>query len=305
MKIFITGSTGFIGKNLVKYLLKNNHSVTCLVRNTNHDDIFKQCRLVQGDILSPETYGAELRKCAVVFHLAGLLGHNSKKDVLRVNVDGTKALLGMCTKQRFIYCSSAGIYGSIVKGTLSSVPKPINNYEKSKFFAEEAVKKYRNHVIIRPEFVYGPYDKHVLQLFKTVKRGRFCLIDKGRSLLHPTYVDDVVRCMIKVIRTKKRELLVVGPEAVTVYEFVSLIANHLGVKRPWLNIPRSIAWFYSRYPAKIISAIGIDPVLTYDRYRFFTESRSFVCDKTIMDQYTALNEGIKRTISWYKEEGWL
>jgi nucleoside-diphosphate-sugar epimerase len=308
MNIFVTGGTGFIGKHLVRALVKDGHAVTCLVRKTSKDvHVLRELGvgLHNGDITEKKGFG--LDDFDAVFHLAGVLGgfRVRDRDYHRIHVTGTNNVLEHCTGQPFIYCSSAGMLGPVVNGDEESPLNPTNAYERSKAEAEALVREYRNHVIIRPEFVYGPHDEHVLGLFQSIKTGRFRTIGDGKSLLHPTYVGDVVQCLVASLGVKNETFMVAGERPVSVREFAGLVGQKMGVKAPG-SVPRWLAAAYAGAVGPVAQLLSIDPVLTRTRLDFFTKSRTFRTDKAVrMLSYRpiGLEKGLERTIAWYRERG--
>jgi len=310
MKIFITGSTGFIGKNLVKKL--SNHDISCLVRtSSSKSDIkfLKDCNacLVYGDITKKETYRQAIKDADVIIHLAGILGQfniNNKKYHL-VNVLGTKQLVALCKKQKIIYCSSAGVLGPIVNGKETDKPKPTNQYEKSKLDAERIVETYTNSIILRPGFVYGEYDNQTIKLLKAIENHRFFLLGRHDSKIQPTYIDDLIFCILKCLRDKTgKKYIIAGERPVTIREFYNLVAYYVCVRTNNFYIPITIAKLYVSFVEPICKTLKINPILTKTRLEFFTRTRTYDTSKIKKDldyQPIKLEIGLKRTIDWYKQ----
>lgn len=315
MKILVTGATGFIGKNLVKALVRKKHKITCLVRKTSKKrdiDFLKnlKVKLVYGNINNKESIKDILKDVNVVYHLAGLLGNPKvlSKEYFDVHVKGTKNLIESCKNQKFIYCSSAGVLGPIKKGKEEDKLNPANIYEKTKAEAEKIIKSYNNFVILRPEFVYGPYDMHVLRLFRSIKEKEFRVISNGKSKLHPTYIDDLVYCLIKCLdkNIKNKTFLIAGDKEISVQDFAKLIAKELNVRLNKIKIPLIAAKSYVFFFEFLFKKLNIDPILTKSRLEFFTKTRSFntgKARKTLKFKPISLEKGIKVTMDWYKEKG--
>jgi len=297
MRIFITGGTGFIGKNLLNKL--KSHKVICLVRKGSLHGV----ETIRGDIENI----SRLPKCDTVINLAGILGSNGSKDELwKVHVKGTQNLIRLCNGCKFIHISSAGVLGPCENADENAPLNPTNDYEKSKAEAEDIVKKYKNHVILRPEFVYGPHDMHVLQLFDSIKRRQFRLIGDGKSWLHPTFVDDVVQCILKALdkNIRNETFNIAGERAVSVKEFADIVARVLDTKLNTLRIPLGLAGTY----AKTTNVLGISSILTKSRLDFFTKTRTFNIKKAreMLGYHPAkLEDGIRSTIEWFKSIGML
>lgn len=315
MRFLITGASGFIGKNLIEKL-HGKHYLRALVRkksNPKDIDFLKKNKvdIHYGDLLDPPTLTGLADNIDVVIHLAGRLGgYISQNELKKIHIEGTKNLLSVCKTQKFIYCSSAGVLGPVEGGNEESTPRPTNAYEKAKLEAENLVRSYPKHVILRPEFVYGPHDKHVLKLFRAIKEQKFYKIGNGQSMMHPTYVGDLVSS-IEAVTNKSLvndTFLIAGERPVAVKELYFLVASQLGLSPKNVFIPKIIARLYSTTIAKVLESMGINPILTKSRYDFFTKSRTFSSKRAISTldyEPIKLEEGLKRTINWYKKEGLL
>ena len=94
MKCYVTGGTGFLGKNLIKYLISQNHSVRSLVRKTSKTEELKSLgvELVYGDVTDPESIQKTIEGIDWVFHTAAMVKtwSRNRKEYYRVNVDGMR-----------------------------------------------------------------------------------------------------------------------------------------------------------------------------------------------------------------------
>ena len=126
MKILITGATGFIGKNLVPELVSKSHKVRCLVRKTSRKEDINYLKklkveLFNGDLINKKSLKGICRGIDIVYHLTGVLGsfNASEKLMFDINVRGTENILNESKEgkvKKFIFCSSAGVLGPIIKG---------------------------------------------------------------------------------------------------------------------------------------------------------------------------------------------
>ena len=187
MKILVTGATGFIGKHLVKELVGKGHKVMCLVRKTSRKKDINylkklEVELFNGELTDKNSLKGICKGIDIIYHLTGVLGsfNFSEKLMFDINVKGTENILNESKEgkvKKFIFCSSAGVLGPIIKGGGSSPYSPSNLYEKTKVEAEKLVLKSKlDYIIMRSEFVYGPMDNHVLPLFKAIKERLSWLI---------------------------------------------------------------------------------------------------------------------------------
>lgn len=183
MKInIVSGATGFIGRRLVKDLLKNNEIVWLIIRSNSNSaevrggEIFKDLKdkyagtlkIVEGDVrfknLGLDKYLNEIKKANIEFwHLAANLSFRKedKDDIYQTNVDGIKNVIEFTNKYnvRLYYMSTAyvcGNYSGLIKEDELYDTKHRNNYEKSKYIAEKSVReKANNYIIFRPSIVMG------------------------------------------------------------------------------------------------------------------------------------------------------
>jgi dihydroflavonol-4-reductase len=328
IKVLVTGATGFIGSALVRALLERGDAVRALVRPSS--DLARLAGLevetVSGDVTRPETLPPAVEGAEVVYHLAGMLGRYGVPESAyhALHVEGTCNVLRACAGrpvERLVHCSSPGMLGAVAPveppRDETSAHHPVSAYERSKSAAERAALPLAAElgvplVVARPEFVYGPGDRHVLGLYRTIRRGAFFYIGAGDCLCHPSYVDDVVAGLIACASERARPLEVYhicGPRPVTIREWVTAIARALGVRPPWLHLPtamvRAGAWA-GEWAGRLLH---VEPPLTLEGVRFFTESRAFSIEKARCElgwePQVDVGEGTRRSVEWYRQQGLL
>ncbi len=176
MKIFVTGGAGFVGRNLVKSLIENNHNVTIFDNLSNSSEkniqpLLDKVNFVKGDITNYDDVSNSIKGSCVVIHLASKI--NVQESFLNpeltknVNVKGTKNLLEACQENNItnvIVASSAAVYGdckdSKVYLSENAKTNPVSPYGKSKLEMEEIVKTLSkqhgfNAIILRFFNIYG------------------------------------------------------------------------------------------------------------------------------------------------------
>jgi nucleoside-diphosphate-sugar epimerase len=328
MRILITGASGFIGRHLTHRLLASGYHLRLLTRSRHTIEgsiaASPQVEVKEGDLTRPESLEGLLEGVEAVYHLAGILGQAQvKKEVYwALNYRASKNLLALCLRennlQRFIYCGSAGVQGPISNPPAdeSRPYAPSNIYETTKAEAEKAVLAcHQEHglpvVVLRPEFVYGPGDLHVLGLFRSIAQGRFVLFGRGKSWLHPTYIDDVIQGLYLALHAEQavgQVYIIAAERAVRVKELADRIADTLGVQRP-----RSIPLLFGALAALAFELAGRlsgkDLPFNRARFKYFTEDRSFDIARARRElgyrPRFDLERGIETTVAWYKQEGYL
>jgi len=245
----VTGATGHIGNVLVKELFEQGYFVTSLVLpKDNYKMIEAYSDIVIGNILDYEFLLKSIKDFDVVFHLAGIveIGTGNKKNIFRVNVEGTKNIVKVCQTnriKRLVYTSSVHAIPELPKGELMMEvnefdPKFVKgHYAKSKTIATDFVLNQTDPelevVICHPSGVIGPYDyqlSNVSQLFIDFLMGRLTAYLNGGY----NFVD--VRDVAKGIRLafekgNDKNCYILSGHEITVKELLDSISLHTGKKK--------------------------------------------------------------------------
>lgn len=326
-KFLVTGATGFLGKSLVRTLQAHKGTrVVALVRNpeTARGHFSRDVELIKGDITDKAKLPPFPADIDVVVHAAGMLGKFLVKEPVYhlVNAIGTENVLRACESagiERFLLVSSAGVLGPIKEPPADeSAPRaPSNGYERSKAEAEEITERFHREgriraTIVRPDFVYGPGDLHLLGFFRAIRDRRFFLIGTGASVLHPTYIEDVSNGIMLAIEYGNftcSSFLIAGERYVTVRELYQIIASALDVPMRHVKLPKWAAYGTAGLLEVAGRLMGKEVPLTFSRVHFLTENRASKCDKarsTLKYMPTiSVEEGVMETVRWYKTNGLL
>jgi nucleoside-diphosphate-sugar epimerase len=262
---------------------------------------------------------------SVIYHLVGRLYHPSVPAELyyETHVKGTEIILrasqGQSQLTRFVHCSTTGVLGVTGrKPAPEDAPfAPTNPYEETKLQGELlALKAHQESglpvTVIRPGLVYGPGDLHLLNFFSTIKKGLPPLIDGGKALIHPVYIDDMTKAFL--LSAEKKEAIghsynIAGLFPVTFKDLSRAIAHSLDKELPPVSIPLWMANTASDVFSVIPGIQGEDAPLTRSRVKFLTNSRLYSIEKARHDlgyePKVSLDEGMKLTAAWYHKHGYL
>ncbi|MBN1353365.1 MAG: NAD-dependent epimerase/dehydratase family protein, partial [Candidatus Omnitrophica bacterium] len=166
MKILITGGSGFLGINLVRYLIANGNYETTVLDIADFDYAEKKnIHFVKGDIRDKALVVRLTEGAGIVIHAAAALPLYNEKEIYSTDVEGTKNLLEAALKNnidRFIYISTTAVYGIPDHHPLYESDRLIGvgPYGKAKVIAEEICEEYRKKgmciAILRPKSFIGP-----------------------------------------------------------------------------------------------------------------------------------------------------
>jgi len=166
MKILVTGGAGFLGINLIRFLLKKEYDVVSLdVAKFDYPDVKDKIKVVTGDIRNEKAVLDAIEGCDIVIHSAMALPLYEEKEIMTTGIDGTKLLLEISKQKnvkRFIHISSTAVYGIPDHHPLYETDKldGVGPYGKAKVKAEEICEEYRKEgmciPILRPKSFIGP-----------------------------------------------------------------------------------------------------------------------------------------------------
>jgi nucleoside-diphosphate-sugar epimerase len=327
MTVLVTGATGFLGTALVTELVKRGEEVRVLARDEQkaRQQFGEAVTIITGEITDATEVARAVDGASIIYHLVGRLYHPSVPTELyrQTHVEGTRILLAACKGQsqlkRIVHCSTTGVHGAT--GTTPAAEDapfaPTNPYEATKLEAELlALQAYKEDglpvSVARPGLVYGPGDLHLLGFFASIKKGLFRVIDGGKALLHPIYIDDMTTAFL--LCAEKPEALgrsynIAGERPVTIRELAEAIARAQGKTLPGGSIPLWLANLASDIFAIMPGMQGERAPLTRSRVAFLTHSRVYDISRARSELGFApavdLEEGMKRTAAWYRKHGYL
>lgn len=202
-RYLVTGGAGFLGINLVRYLLNKQQEVTSLdVAEFDYSDCRDRVRIVRGDIRDPAKVAEATEGCDIVVHCAAALPLYSKEDIYSTDVEGTRNVITAAHEhgvKRFVHVSSTAVYGIPDHHPLYEDDKlvGVGPYGEAKILAEEVCLEYRDKgmcvSIIRPKSFVGPERLGVFAMFYDwAKDGHgFPMIGKGDNRYQLLDVEDL------------------------------------------------------------------------------------------------------------------
>lgn len=175
MKILVTGGAGFLGINLIRYLLKKNHEIISLdIADFNYPDVENKIKIIKGDIRNSLDVNKAMEGIEAVIHTAAALPLYTSEEIYTTDVKGTRNLVTSAFRnnvERFIHISSTAVYGIPDHHPIYESDNLIGvgPYGKAKIEAENVCLGFRNRgmciPIIRPKSFIGPERLGVFALF--------------------------------------------------------------------------------------------------------------------------------------------
>lgn len=251
MKIFVTGGSGKLGSKVIKLLLKNKHEVLALTRSK----YVENCENIEGDLFSFDS--TCLKGCDAIIHIAGIVDFESRDELNRVNVLGTREIVKKANEFEipyFLHISSISVYGKKENNQITedTSTQPDTLYAKSKYNSEVEVTNFnKKKCVIRPGMIYGPgYTEGFGNAFKMIKKGKFYVFGNGDNYVPLVSVDLVAE---KIVYCLENQIIgiynAIDKEQITQNEVLVFVANTINVPLEIIKIPKLFSkiliWLYN------------------------------------------------------------
>ena len=325
-KVLLTGASGFVGSFITEELVRNGYQVYVTLRKGSSTKWIDGLPLtpIYVDLNSTSEIQNLLQenKFSYIIHNAGLTRHPDEHELVKVNASILENFVNVINQieekpQKFIFISSLAAYGSAEnqrQGIVNreSIPKPLTAYGRSKLKAEEIIAGAKfSYVILRPTAVYGPREKDLYTLFKTINMGLDAKVGNGQKLTF-IFVKDlskVIVCCLKV-NLKHLSYFVSDTNLYSSDYFSEVIAKSLGKKTLKITLPQFLVKIICKTNDAAGKVFGFHPLLNGDKFNEIS-AKSWNCysedlweELAIKPEYS-LEKGVKETSEWYKKEGWL
>jgi nucleoside-diphosphate-sugar epimerase len=321
MRIAVTGAGGFVGRHFVDHALAAGHEVVAIHRlrpdRSSPAVTLRRAKAIRyADLLEPDSLDPAVAGATCVCHLAAAFSeaHATDDYFQRVNVDGTVRVMRAAHAAgatRFVYCSTAGIYGKRVPGIVDEThrPQPWNAYEKSKVAAEAEVRRHASllgmeYVILRPSQIYGPGDKRLSKLWRNAARGRFPLFGRGEGRRHMVYVGDLAEALLRACTYRKaanEEMIIAGPEAARLREILELLADLLDRPSTGPRLPLMPMVILAGVVEDACRILKVRAPLHRRRMDFYVSDAEFDCSHALevlgWRPQVSLREGLRETLA--------
>jgi nucleoside-diphosphate-sugar epimerase len=326
VRALVTGASGFTGGHLARGLLARGVPVRALVRDARRAPSIAAAGadLATGDITDRKALERAVAGIDVVYHVAAVYREAGVKEAVyrAVNALAPRDLVEAAAAagvRRVVHCSTVGVHGDVEKPPANEdAPlRPGDVYQRTKLEGEELVREAGRRlgvevVIARPSGIYGPGDRRLLKLFRGVARRRFPMLGNGRIYYHLTYIDDLVeglRLCGEHAAAANRTYILAGGEVTTLNELVTRIAHAAGVPPPRVRLPVWPFWVAGALCEAVCVPLGLEPPLYRRRVDFYTKSRAFDITRARRElgyePRVGLDEGIARTLRWYRDHAWI
>lgn len=328
MRVLLTGSNGFLGKNLIEVLLQRYPEITinCLVRRPQESSNPK-LNYFHIDYLNKDSLliSKAFEDINFIFHVAGVTKSANEKGFIKGNVRPAENLIQTVIKKhltlkRFVLVSSQAAGGpakDLEHYKREEDPDlPIDAYGRSKKAAEQALIDNAGSIpytIIRPGAVYGPYDVDFFNIFKMAQSHFSIFAGVRNKYVSLVYSKDLIPAIIDAATTEttiNKTYYICDDHPVTWQEIHDSIFDITGKKKIDISLPFMPLLFLSYFGSLFSTLTGKATIFNHNKVGFsrpdfwVASNRNAKKDFNYNSKYN-YSEGFRETYQWYKENDWL
>ena len=275
MKVFVTGATGFVGREVVKQLVAAGHDVKALVREGSEDKlpVRERVEIVNGDATDADSLDGPLSGCDAAIHLIGIIREYRDRGITfkKLHVETTENIIEACLDQgvsRYLHMSSNGTREN---GSTA--------YHRTKWQAEELVRESElQWTIFRPSLIFGPGSEFVAMVAELLRRVPVVpVIGDGKYRMQPVAVSQVAESFVMALtmdETIGKTFLQGGKESYSYNEILDLTGKAMG-KQKVSKVHQPL--FMIKPMVKLLEGFDQFPI-TDDQLKMLIEGN--VCDPT-------------------------
>jgi dihydroflavonol-4-reductase len=327
MKVFLTGSTGFVGSHVARACVGAGAELRLLTRSTSRLAAIEglAAEVVVGDLRRPEELRTALRGCDALVHVAAdyRLWVRDPDEMYAANVTGTRELLKLAREvgvQRVVYTSSVATMGFKADGTIVDESTPVSlddmigHYKRSKFLGEQeaiaAAKNGQHVMILNPTTPIGPGDA------KPTPTGRIIVdflnkqfpayVDTGLNLVD---VNEVARMHVVALdRGTPGERYILGGENLTLKQILDRMSAITGLPSPTMKVPHAVAMAFAFFDETITGKLrGKEPRATVEAVRMGKKmmfAASAKAERELGFQVLPVYSALRAAIEWFLAHGY-
>jgi dihydroflavonol-4-reductase len=327
MKVFLTGSTGFVGSHVARVYAAGGAELRLLTRATSKLAAIEglAADVVVGDLREPESLRTALRGFDALVHVAAdyRLWVRDPKEMYAANVGGTRELLRIAREERIakvVYTSSVATMGFKADGTIVDELTPVSldymigHYKRSKYLAEQeaiAAARTGQHVmVLNPTTPIGQGDA------KPTPTGRIIVDFLNRKF--PAYVDtglnlvdvaEVARMHVVALeRGTPGERYILGGENLTLKQILDRMSAITGLPSPTMKVPHAVALAFAFFDENITGKVrGKEPRATVEAVRMGRKvmfASSAKAERELGFRVLPIYSAMRAAIEWFIEYGY-
>ncbi len=306
-RIALTGATGFVGGWIMRAALESGYKVTALTRRPV--ETIEGVRWVSGDLENEASLARLLDDADAFIHTAGLVKARSERDFFAVNAGAVKRIVDLGTKAK-----KGTDFHFVLISSLAARHPGLSPYAESKRAGEEVLMTCKAGFpcsIIRPPAVYGPGDREILKLFRTMQKGFAPAAGDDDNVFSLIHVRDLAASILAVLHQAGTFGEILEPDdqkkaGYNMKEVAKTAEAVLGRRVRTLEVPGPVLHLFAA-ANEMVARFGREPaILSAGKVREMTHP-NWLSDQSTHKRIPdwgpeiTLLEGFSETVSWYRE----
>jgi len=258
--VTVFGASGFLGRHLVKRLVKEGFIIRAAVRDVDAALFLKtmgdvgQVVIVQANIANPASVAAAIEGADAAVNLVGILVERGRRTFQRLHADGPAYLAAAAAR--------AGLGRLVQVSAIGADAESESAYARTKASGEAMARTaFPEVTVVRPSVVFGPEDKF-FNLFAAMTRclPALPLIGGGATRLQPVYAGDVAQAICRILaspETRGQTYELGGPKIYTFRQLMEMMLAEVHRRRPLVPVPFAMAsieaWFLEKTPWPLLT----------------------------------------------------
>ncbi|MDO6388659.1 NAD-dependent epimerase/dehydratase family protein [Pontibacter sp. BT731] len=327
-RVLITGASGFVGHHLVEAAVQAGLEVYAAVRPSSEVAHLQAFGIHYTSLNFNDSAALvkelEEKQYHYIIHAAGITKAKTEREYNRVNAGYTQKLAQAAAVadiplKKFVFISSLAALGPVVYSDTTPIheqskAQPVTAYGKSKLLAEQYLAEIKDLplVVLRPTAVYGPREKDIFIVLKTLNLGLEPYISTKPQWLSFVYVKDLARAVIQALGAGMHHASynLSDGNSYDRYALATITKRILGKKAIRFHVPMGVVNVMARLLEAAYAASSKMPVLNKEKLNeLAAENWNCSIDRIRQDlgfvpEYD-LEKGLAHTLKWYKENNWL
>ena len=324
-RVLITGANGFLGFHLINAALAQKFEVFAGLRKNSKAEHLSQLP-IQYSYLNYEnveelTKEIADKKINYIIHAAGTTKALKQEVFEQVNVAYTVNLAKAAQMSgnsflKMVFISSLAAVGPLKANegiiTEKTFPSPLTSYGKSKLLAERKLAELDiESVILRPTAIYGPREKEIFVIIKTLLKGIDANIGSKPQKLSFVYASDVADAAINALLSNAKAVFNISDgNSYSKYDFADALKHIVNKKALRMHLPQSAVHSLAHSLEKFNGWLNKPTMLSREKLKELVEE-NWICDISKAKQELNFNpkkkkkKGLQETIEWYRQNNWI
>ncbi|MGB3115161.1 MAG: NAD(P)-dependent oxidoreductase [Ferruginibacter sp.] len=324
-RVLITGANGFLGFHLINAALAQKFEVFAGLRKNSKAEHLSQLP-IQYSYLNYEnvedlTKEIADKKINYIIHAAGTTKALKQQVFEQVNVAYTVNLAKAAQMSgnsflKMVFISSLAAVGPLKANegiiTEKTFPSPLTSYGKSKLLAERKLAELDiESVILRPTAIYGPREKEIFVIIKTLLKGIDANIGSKPQKLSFVYASDVADAAINALLSNAKAVFNISDgNSYSKYDFADALKHIVNKKALRMHLPQSAVHSLAHSLEKFNGWLNKPTMLSREKLKELV-AENWICDISKAKQELNFNpkfnleKGLQETIEWYRQNNWI